>query len=107
MTGLLSRLILRITGWGWVRRLFTHRFGRRVAMRFVAGETLEGPVLLVCHHHAASYGAQPANPLRLPPDWSQLGWAGQTGRVITNGPLPAVTQVLPDWTVLRFSDVAD
>ncbi len=37
---LLSRLILRITGWGWVRSIFTRRFGRRVAMRFVAGETL-------------------------------------------------------------------
>ena len=40
----LSRLILRVTGWGWVRSLFTRRFGRRVAMRFVAGETLEDAV---------------------------------------------------------------
>jgi proline dehydrogenase len=47
MTGLLSRLILRVTGWGWVRRLFTHRFGRRVAMRFVAGETLDEAVDVV------------------------------------------------------------
>ena len=41
---LLSRLILRITGWGWVRSLFTKRFGRRVAMQFVAGETLDDAV---------------------------------------------------------------
>ena len=41
---LLSRLVLRVTGWGWVRRVFTHRFGRRVAMRFVAGETLDDAV---------------------------------------------------------------
>ncbi|MCJ7726085.1 MAG: proline dehydrogenase family protein [Acidimicrobiia bacterium] len=40
----LSRLILRITEWGWVRSLFTRRFGRRVAMRFVAGETLTDAV---------------------------------------------------------------
>ena len=41
---LLSRLVLRVTGWRWVQNLFTHRFGRRVAMRFVAGETLEEAV---------------------------------------------------------------
>ena len=41
---LLSRLVLRVTGWGWVRRVFTHRFGRRVAMRFVAVETLDDAV---------------------------------------------------------------
>jgi proline dehydrogenase len=41
---LLSRLILRVTGWGWVRSIFTKRFGRRVAMRFVAGETLDDAV---------------------------------------------------------------
>jgi len=40
----ISRLILRITGWRWVRSLFTRRFGRRVAMRFVAGETLDDAV---------------------------------------------------------------
>jgi len=44
---LLSRLILRVTGWGWVRSIFTRRFGRRVAMRFVAGETLEDAVEVV------------------------------------------------------------
>ena len=41
---LLSRLVLRVTGWGWVRSLFTRRFGRRVAMRFVAGDTLDDAV---------------------------------------------------------------
>ncbi|MCB2223462.1 MAG: proline dehydrogenase family protein [Actinobacteria bacterium] len=41
---LLSRLVLRVTGWGWVRSLFTRRFGRRMAMRFVAGETLSDAV---------------------------------------------------------------
>ena len=41
---LLSRLILRVTGWGWVRSIFTRRFGRRVAMRFVAGETLDDAI---------------------------------------------------------------
>jgi proline dehydrogenase len=41
---LLSRLILRVTGWEWVRGIFTRRFGRRVAMRFVAGETLDDAV---------------------------------------------------------------
>ena len=41
---LLSRLILRVTDWGWVRSIFTRRFGRRVAMRFVAGESLDDAV---------------------------------------------------------------
>jgi len=44
---LLSRLILRVTGWEWVRSIFTRRFGRRVAMRFVAGETLDDAVEVV------------------------------------------------------------
>ena len=38
---LLGRLVLAITRRGWVRRLFTTRaWGRRVAKRFVAGESL-------------------------------------------------------------------
>jgi len=41
---LISRVILRVTGWGWVHSVFTRRFGRRVAMRFVAGETLDDAV---------------------------------------------------------------
>jgi len=39
---LLGRAVLIVTGWGPVRRMFTSgRWGRRVAMRFVAGETLD------------------------------------------------------------------
>jgi proline dehydrogenase len=39
---LLGRVVLMVTGWGPVRRLFTsQRWGRRVAMRFVAGESLD------------------------------------------------------------------
>ncbi|NQV06326.1 proline dehydrogenase family protein [bacterium] len=42
---LLGRLVLAVTRWGWVRRLFTsHAWGRRVAMRFVAGESLDDAV---------------------------------------------------------------
>ncbi|OFW53052.1 MAG: hypothetical protein A2V75_02540 [Actinobacteria bacterium RBG_16_70_17] len=42
---MLGRLVLMITGWGPVRRMFTSgRWGRRVAMRFVAGETLDEAV---------------------------------------------------------------
>jgi proline dehydrogenase len=42
---LLGRLVLAVTGWGPVRRMFTSgRWGRRVAMRFVAGETLDEAV---------------------------------------------------------------
>jgi len=42
---LLGRIVLAVTRWGWVRRLFTHRsLGRRVAMRFVAGETVDDAV---------------------------------------------------------------
>jgi proline dehydrogenase len=36
------RVVLAVTGWRWVRWLFTStRIGRRVALRFVAGETLD------------------------------------------------------------------
>jgi len=39
---LVVRTVLAITSWGWVRRLFTKtRVGRRVALRFVAGESLD------------------------------------------------------------------
>jgi proline dehydrogenase len=39
--GFVVRLVLTITGWRWVRRIFTQtRVGRRVSLRFVAGETL-------------------------------------------------------------------
>ena len=39
---LLGRLVLMVTGWGPVRRMFTSgRWGRRAAIRFVAGETLD------------------------------------------------------------------
>jgi len=42
---LLGRLVLTVTGWGPVRRMFTSgRWGRRAAMRFVAGETLDEAV---------------------------------------------------------------
>ncbi|HSQ37075.1 MAG TPA: proline dehydrogenase family protein [Acidimicrobiia bacterium] len=42
---LLGRLVLMVTGWGPVRRMFTSgRWGRRAAMRFVAGETLDEAV---------------------------------------------------------------
>ena len=42
---LLGRMVLAVTRWGWVRHLFTsHSWGRRVAMKFVAGETLDDAV---------------------------------------------------------------
>lgn len=42
MRALLIRVVLAVTGWRWVRWLFTRtRVGRRVALRFVAGETLD------------------------------------------------------------------
>jgi proline dehydrogenase len=45
---LLGRIVLAVTKWGWVRRLFTHHaWGRRVAMRFVAGESLDDAVAAV------------------------------------------------------------
>lgn len=45
MRGLVIRVVLAVTSWGWVRRLFTRtRVGRRVALRFVAGETLDEAV---------------------------------------------------------------
>ena len=45
MRGLIVGLVLAVTRWRWVRRLFTEtRVGRRVALRFVAGETLDQAV---------------------------------------------------------------
>ena len=45
---LLGRLLFSITRWDWVHRLFTdRRWGRRVAGRFVAGETLDDAVAVV------------------------------------------------------------
>lgn len=45
MKGFIVRLVLAITRWRWVRRLFTEtRVGRRVALRFVAGESLDEAV---------------------------------------------------------------
>lgn len=42
MKALVVRIVLAVTRWGWVRWLFTRtRIGRRVALRFVAGETLD------------------------------------------------------------------
>lgn len=48
MRGLIVRTVLTITRWGWVKRLFTKtRVGRRVALRFVAGDTLTEAVAAV------------------------------------------------------------
>jgi proline dehydrogenase len=45
---LLGRIVLAVTRWSWVRRLFTSfGWGRRVATRFVAGETLDEAIALV------------------------------------------------------------
>lgn len=42
MNALVVRLVFAITRWGWVRWIFTRtRIGRRVALRFVAGESLD------------------------------------------------------------------
>jgi proline dehydrogenase len=53
---LLGRIVLAVTRWGWVRRLFTgHSWGRRVAMRFVAGETLDDAVAATRVLNAAGF----------------------------------------------------
>jgi proline dehydrogenase len=45
---LVVRLVLTITRWGWVRWLFTKTgVGRRVALRFVAGESLDDAIAAV------------------------------------------------------------
>jgi proline dehydrogenase len=42
---LLGRLVIAVAGQSWIRRLVTeHRWGRAVAIRFVAGETLDDAV---------------------------------------------------------------
>jgi len=43
--GLVVRAVLVVTSWGWVRWIFTRtRIGRRVSLRFVAGETLDDAI---------------------------------------------------------------
>ena len=45
MRALTVKVVLAVTRWGWVRWLFTKtRVGRRVALRFVAGESLDEAV---------------------------------------------------------------
>lgn len=45
MKGLVVKVVLAITRWRWVRWIFTRtRPGRRVSLRFVAGETLESAI---------------------------------------------------------------
>ena len=41
---LFGRVVLAVTRWSWVRSLFTSSWGRRVAIRFVAGESLDDAV---------------------------------------------------------------
>lgn len=42
MRGLIVKIVLAVTRWRWVRWVFTKtRVGRRVSLRFVAGETLD------------------------------------------------------------------
>ena len=54
MKGLIVRMVLTITGWRWVRWLFTKtRVGRRVALRFVAGETLDEAIVAAKRLNAA------------------------------------------------------
>jgi proline dehydrogenase len=46
--GLIVKIVLATTQWRWVRWLFTRtRVGRRVALRFVAGDTLDAAVVAV------------------------------------------------------------
>jgi proline dehydrogenase len=53
---LLGRLALAVTGWGPVRRMFTGgHWGRRVAMRFVAGETLDEAVAVARYLNARGF----------------------------------------------------
>ena len=54
MRGVVVKAVLAITRWRWVRWLFTRtRVGRRVALRFVAGETLDEAVAAVRRINAA------------------------------------------------------
>lgn len=54
MRGLIVKVVLTTTQWRWVRWLFTKtRVGRRVALRFVAGDTLDEAVIAVRRLNAA------------------------------------------------------
>ena len=54
MRGLIVKAVLTITRWRWVKWLFTKtRVGRRVALRFVAGDTLDEAVAAVRRINAA------------------------------------------------------
>lgn len=54
MSGFFVRLVLLVTGWRWVRWLFTStRSGRRVSLRFVAGETLDDAIEVARELNAA------------------------------------------------------
>lgn len=54
MRGLIVKTVLTVTRWRWVRWLFTRtRVGRRVALRFVAGDTLDEAVVAVRRLNAA------------------------------------------------------
>lgn len=56
MKGLVVRTVLAVTSWRWVRRLFTKtRIGRRVALRFVAGETLDHAAAVAKDLNAAGF----------------------------------------------------
>jgi proline dehydrogenase len=52
--GLIVKIVLTTTQWRWVRWLFTRtRIGRRVALRFVAGDTIDEAVAAVQRLNAA------------------------------------------------------
>lgn len=54
MRGLIVKTVLTVTRWRWVKWLFTRtRVGRRVALRFVAGDTLDEAVAAVRRLNAA------------------------------------------------------
>ncbi|HAX81791.1 MAG TPA: proline dehydrogenase, partial [Actinobacteria bacterium] len=58
MRGLIVKVVLTTTQWRWVRWLFTKtRVGRRVALRFVAGETVDEAVVAVGRLNAAGMTA--------------------------------------------------
>lgn len=54
MKGFVVKVVLAITRWRWVRWIFTRtRMGRRVSLRFVAGETLTEAVAVAHRANAA------------------------------------------------------
>jgi proline dehydrogenase len=58
LRGLIVKVVLVTTQWRWVRWLFTRtRIGRRVALRFVAGDTLDDAVAAVRRLNAAGMAA--------------------------------------------------